>query len=197
MRTIDIHQATSRELDYLSAKSLGMALRYPRWATDEEAAVRQVPFTMYEVVQTNRDGWLTHHISEVTVTRFGILPDCFSPSISFTDSNGHQALGSVSMFHFDRGEAEVEVQGMSRGCFDEDWRPTKDWNQAGPLIEKEGISVGPFEVDGCPQDPGKLWYARVRGRILLAFGSTPTEAVTRAFCLARMGDVQRVPEDLE
>lgn len=36
-----------------------------------------------------------------------------------------------------------------------------------------------------------------RGRILLAFGSTPTEAATRAFCLARMPEIQQVPEGLK
>ena len=72
------------------------------------------------------------------------------------------------------------------------YTPSTDWAQGGPIIEREGITVG---------DAGGSWAA---GKPLaddffasfVTYGSTPLIAVMRCFVASKLGEEVEVPEEL-
>jgi len=75
------------------------------------------------------------------------------------------------------------------------FRPSTNWAQGGPIIEREHIGLSwvvsnYLYVTGCwsahiPQTNGKLFYA-----------STPLIAAMRCYCCSKLGDEVDVPEEL-
>ena len=77
-----------------------------------------------------------------------------------------------------------------------DWRGTyraaysTDWNQGGPIIEREKIGV--FMLDG-------VWSARCQYKgaiVVYAEGPTPLIAAMRCYVASKLGDEVDVPEAL-
>ena len=71
-------------------------------------------------------------------------------------------------------------------------RPSTDWSQGGPLIEKHNVQLLP---------PGREWEAQTDMRQgpsfwAKAFGSTALIAACRAIVAAKLGDTVRVPAAL-
>ena len=75
------------------------------------------------------------------------------------------------------------------------WRPSELWEQGGPIIEKEKISVG-FERYGSPS--GAQWDAvKVHKEAhVLEYGPTPLIAAMRCFVAAKLGVHVDVPDEL-
>lgn len=74
----------------------------------------------------------------------------------------------------------------------DDWTPSTDWSQGGPLIEKHNVQLLP---------PGREWDAQTDLRQgpsfwAQAFGSTALIAACRAIVAAKLGDTVRVPAAL-
>lgn len=67
-----------------------------------------------------------------------------------------------------------------------DWAPTTNWSDCGPIIEREKIAVEPMHGDIEP------WIARIqdpRGpNRLHCYGSTPLIAAMRAYVASKYGD---------
>lgn len=66
-----------------------------------------------------------------------------------------------------------------------DWAPSRDWDQGGALIEREGISVMRWET---PNDAGMSWTARNLRSDVHADGSTPLIAAMRVYVASKFGD---------
>ncbi|MFV5926751.1 phage protein NinX family protein [Klebsiella aerogenes] len=66
------------------------------------------------------------------------------------------------------------------------WRPTKNWEQAGRLIDR-------FDIDINPTYPGYFACAKMGMR---ASGDTRLIAVCRALVLAKLGDEVDIPDEL-
>jgi hypothetical protein len=70
-------------------------------------------------------------------------------------------------------------------------KPSTRWEDGGPIIEREEISVGPIDVSGP-------WLAMpVRGKNKDAiFGPTPLIAAMRCYVASKLGDEVEVPDEL-
>lgn len=84
------------------------------------------------------------------------------------------------------------------------FRPTIDWSQMGPIIERERISVEDLPSGINPRlhptyRDGDLWEAKHLphgGDEIAVCGSTYLIAAARCFCCAKLGKVVEVPEEL-
>ena len=64
---------------------------------------------------------------------------------------------------------------------------SNDWAQAGPILEREGISICRMTSD---------WSAAYNPSGATQDGPTPLIAVMRCFCCSKLGDTVEVPEEL-
>lgn len=67
------------------------------------------------------------------------------------------------------------------------YRPSTDWAQGGPIIERELISVS-------SQTNGHSWAAK--GAHNYSYGPTPLIAAMRCYVASKLGDEVDVPEEL-
>jgi hypothetical protein len=72
----------------------------------------------------------------------------------------------------------------------EEFCPSGDWAQGGPIIEREKIDVVFFEDEMC-------WEGNIyNGSKLYQFGPTPLIAAMRCYVASKMGHTVNVPEEL-
>lgn len=71
----------------------------------------------------------------------------------------------------------------------DDWTPSADWSQGGPLIERFGVTL---------TDPagGSEWDASTSGDMEFYSGETPLIAICRAIAVAKLGETVWVPVEL-
>lgn len=69
------------------------------------------------------------------------------------------------------------------------WHPSTDWEQGGPLIEREGIALWP---NGTAP-----WDASVLNGKYVESGPTPLIAAMRCFVASKLGDEVEIPEELK
>lgn len=70
------------------------------------------------------------------------------------------------------------------------YRPSTDWSQGGPIIEREKIKTDPRAGS---------WTATIWNEAMTqnpAFGPTPLIAAMRCFVASKLGDTVEVPEEL-
>ena len=73
---------------------------------------------------------------------------------------------------------------------------TTDWSEAGPIIEREGITVVCWAMRPEPDWMARLWL-ELNGRASVAFrGSTPLIAAMRCYVSLVLGDEVDVPDEL-
>lgn len=75
--------------------------------------------------------------------------------------------------------------------FDEEFRPSTDWAQGGPIIEREGVHIAPMPAKGS------TWCAIAVGRLTVRAsggagggwieGPTPLAAAMRAYVVSKFG----------
>ena len=77
---------------------------------------------------------------------------------------------------------------------DNGWKPSTDWAQAGPIIEKEKI-----ELAHMYSDRNFFWVATrsENGAISEEQGPTPLVAAMRCYVASQLGDEIEIPEELE
>jgi hypothetical protein len=69
------------------------------------------------------------------------------------------------------------------------YTPSTNWAQGGPIIEREGITVGP--------DTGLDWWiAHIKGGVYIDHGPTPLIAAMRCYVASKLGDEIDVPKEL-
>ena len=69
-----------------------------------------------------------------------------------------------------------------------EYRPSKDWARGGPIIEREMISVWPWD--------DVTWKAEAARDAIVFEGPTPLIAAMRCFVASKLGDVVDVPKEL-
>jgi hypothetical protein len=67
------------------------------------------------------------------------------------------------------------------------WAPSTDWEQGGPIIERERIEL---------EHDGHTWWARIRADDDYT-GPTPLIAAMRCYVASKLGDEVEVPEELK
>lgn len=72
------------------------------------------------------------------------------------------------------------------------FKPSTDWAAAGPIIERENISITGTNFPWWECDNG--WYAHIGDRY--AHGSTPLEAAMRCYVASKRGNEIKLPEAL-
>jgi len=72
----------------------------------------------------------------------------------------------------------------------EDYSPSTDWAQGGPIIEREGICIN-SDVEGAGED----WVAHLPGRRDVN-APTPLIAAMRCYVASKLGDEVEIPEEL-
>ena len=77
-----------------------------------------------------------------------------------------------------------------------EWKPSTDWSQGGPLIEREWIEVVPWPNES---DEDLRWRATQHDTLarVSCTGSTALIAAMRCFVASRLGEEVEVPDDME
>lgn len=71
---------------------------------------------------------------------------------------------------------------------DEPYRPSTNWAQGGPIIERERIDLDAYKTD---------WEASMRGdAFVVSSGPTPLIAAMRCLVASKLGDTVDVPKEL-
>jgi hypothetical protein len=73
----------------------------------------------------------------------------------------------------------------------QNFNPSTNWAQGGPIIEREGITVS----DGSPVT-GLEWMACDRGSTHIQHGTTYLIAAMRCYCASKLGGEVEIPEEL-
>jgi hypothetical protein len=68
-----------------------------------------------------------------------------------------------------------------------EWSPSTDWSQGGPIIEREGIALLP-EHEWCG------YIDNIRSQ---KYGPTPLIAAMRCYVASKLGDIIDIPEELK
>ena len=77
------------------------------------------------------------------------------------------------------------------------YRPSSNWMQGGPIIEREGISVakvGRSLGDAMAPHP-ECWAAHIDGAYC-RYGTTPLIAAMRCYVASKQGDEIEIPEEI-
>ena len=90
--------------------------------------------------------------------------------------------------YFDEGTGEP----LCRDDWEDnqEYKPSTDWAQGGPIIEREGISTG------CHLD-GEEWFARSYWGEYEQSGPTPLISAMRCYIASKLGDQVEVPDELQ
>ena len=67
--------------------------------------------------------------------------------------------------------------------------PSTDWSQGGPIIEREKITLDPF-------DDSPNWCATIPGYMYRVYGHTPLIAAMRCLVASKLGDEVEIPKEL-
>ena len=67
--------------------------------------------------------------------------------------------------------------------------PDEDWAHGGPIIEREKITLDPF-------DDSPNWCATIPGYMYRVYGPTPLIAAMRCYVASKLGDEVDVSEEL-
>jgi hypothetical protein len=76
---------------------------------------------------------------------------------------------------------------------EDEFEPSENWADGGPIIEREEISLETMAHD----EYGDGWLATlVRGAVYMEFAPTPLIAAMRCYVASQMGDEVDVPDEL-
>ena len=82
--------------------------------------------------------------------------------------------------------------GYPGGFFIEDYRPSRNWAQGGPIIEREGIHIGRTHSPAhMNKQYGKFYWIANGVR-----GQTPLIAAMRCYVASKLGDEIEIPKEI-
>jgi len=86
-------------------------------------------------------------------------------------------------------EEVTMVKGQLETCWTENgWKPSTDWAQGGPIIEREGMTLS------CGLN--KSYAMKSVGYLVHEYGDTPLIAAMRCYVASQLGAEVDVPEEL-
>jgi hypothetical protein len=90
-------------------------------------------------------------------------------------------------------QGQIAIDGVTRGFY----KPSTDWAQGGPIIEREKLGVwwATHYVDDDGVEYGNHWYAETDESIV-GDGPTPLIAAMRCYVASKLGDEVEVPDAL-
>ena len=187
---IKTSELIDEKLDWAVAKGEGRALSEPKNATNESVKGLRIPFQLWDVRCTYyKDELIKATPSPIVVNRFGVdhSVGAITPSISFSDDRDKNARGSVDMFYMSQDDAQQAAEAMLKGTI-EDYHPSTNWSQGGPIIEREGITLR-CGLHG--------WDAELEEFDAISHGPTPLIAAMRCLVASKLGDEVEIPEELK
>lgn len=98
--------------------------------------------------------------------------------------------GKNDVLH-DDGITRCIVIAAASGVYKGIWKPTVNWSQGGPIIERELIELS---VSG--ETLNGMWVAKSPDWYLPATGPTPLIAAMRCYVTSKLGDSVEVPNEL-
>ena len=87
------------------------------------------------------------------------------------------------------GIARCIVIAAASGVYKGTFKPTENWSQGGPIIEREFIAARFWKSEGA-------WAADVRGGVFEQYGPTALIAAMRCFVASKLGDEVEIPDEL-
>ena len=92
--------------------------------------------------------------------------------------------------------------GRWRGKFSSNggiWKPTTDWSQGGPIIEREKIEITAWGLEQwrARSNWSETYKTWVHVTMFETFAPTPLIAAMRCFVASRLGDEVEIPEELK
>jgi len=75
------------------------------------------------------------------------------------------------------------------------WKPSTDWAQGGPIIEREGMGVWMYQWNE-QGEPEVGWYAEDKDGDHVQKGTTPLIAAMRCYVASKLGDEVDLPPNL-
>jgi hypothetical protein len=88
------------------------------------------------------------------------------------------------------GYIQPDPIGFAQNCF----KPSTNWSQGGPIVEREEIGVE--VIEGALYMGRKVWEARHPSSQVVTHGPTPLIAGMRCYVASKLGDEVDVPEEL-
>ena len=81
---------------------------------------------------------------------------------------------------------------------EQEFTPTANWSQGGPIIERECIATYASGACSVPPKNPDYWVAEIleTDGMRTAYGPTPLIAAMRCFVASRFGDEVEIPEEL-
>jgi len=76
------------------------------------------------------------------------------------------------------------------GWWWDNYKPSTNWAQGGPIIERESIDL---QYQGGDVD---VWAADIFGADCSVYGDTPLIAAMRCYVVSKLGDEVEIPEEL-
>ena len=77
---------------------------------------------------------------------------------------------------------------------EDEFEPSENWADGGPIIEREWLDVTPWPNES---DEDLRWQCKQHDSIdCVAFGPTPLIAAMRCYVASKLGDEVEVPSDL-
>ena len=91
-----------------------------------------------------------------------------------------------------QGHGSKDGAWQARGCSWGSFQPSSSWGWAGPIIQRERISViSDFhEIE-------ESWMAESYGSSCSSFGTSPMEAAMRCYVMSKLGAEIEIPEGLQ
>ena len=112
--------------------------------------------------------------------------ELIGPTLDWAVAKCEGAVLSQSSFTF-----QIQEYGCLQRPHLGNWKPSTDWAQGGPIIEREEIGFAKY-------GPQSTWKAVIgetpRGKP--QYGPTPLIAAMRCYVASKLGDVVEIPEEL-
>jgi len=77
----------------------------------------------------------------------------------------------------------------------QEYKPSTDWAQGGPIIEREWIEVVPWPNESNENERWQATQHDLPSRVYCS-GPTPLIAAMRCYCASKLGDEVEVPKEL-
>jgi hypothetical protein len=77
----------------------------------------------------------------------------------------------------------------------QEYKPSTDWSQGGPIIEREKINHAWLTKQDLGMEPEHYCVAHSDG-VYVRYGQTPLIAALRCYVASKLGDAVEVPEEL-